>query len=89
MVRNEILKSIVLVCDKLRKELPEEEYSAGWTKTKQLDVLKYFEMLEVDIRNGVEIPYSPLVKTLDSVGIGEGELLEDLMKITNQINTKS
>lgn len=89
MTRSEIIDSIRSLIIKLREELPREEYAHGWTDAKRHDILKYFEKLEVDMTNKEEIPYISLVRTLDSVGIGDGDLLEEACNITNEINAKN
>lgn len=88
MTKNELIQSINSLCEKLRNRLPEEEYKNGWSKTKQLDVLKYFEEVEKDISNRNPIKYISFVRTLDSIGISDGELFEEACGITNEINSK-
>ena len=86
MSRAEIIDAIKVLCEKLSNKLPEEEYANGWTDARRMDMLRYFQKLEQDLASGVQIPYIPLGRTLDSVGISEGDLLEDLFRITNKIN---
>jgi len=88
MSRSEIVAAIGELCDKLNHELPPVEYSNGWTDARRLDLLNYFQKLQAEMSAGAEIPYIPLARTLDSVGISEGELLEEIFRITNKINAK-
>lgn len=88
MTRTEIIDAVKAFCERLSQPLPGEEYAAGWTDSRRLDVLRYFQKLEQDLTSGREIPYIPLIRTLDSAGISDGELLEQACRITNEINGK-
>ena len=88
MNRAEIVDSIKALCKRLANNLPPEEYAVGWTDSRRLEVLSYFQKLEQELVSGNEIPYIPLIRTLDSVGISEGNLLEEACKITNEINAR-
>lgn len=82
----EILSSIRAICERLNSPLSSSDISAGWSDARRLDVLKYFQQLERDVSGGIKISYIPLGRTLDSVGISEGDLLEDLFRFVNKIN---
>ncbi|HUX89569.1 MAG TPA: hypothetical protein VMV48_02620 [Gallionellaceae bacterium] len=86
MSRTEIIDAIKILCEKLNNELPAEEYVNGWTDAMRMNMLRYFQKIEHDLVSGAEIRYIPLGRTLDSVGISEGKLLEEAFRITNKIN---
>jgi hypothetical protein len=88
MNQNEILESIAAFCAKLCQELSGEDLAAGWTDAKRLDLLQYFQKLEQRVVSNEPIPYIALIRTLDSVGISEGSLLDEACGIINAINAR-
>jgi hypothetical protein len=89
MSSGELIESIRGLCVALKRPLGPDEIACGWTEDKRRSVLGYFENLETKLAAGKAVPYIPFVRTLDAVGISEGNLFEEMCRITNVINSGS
>ena len=89
MTRAELIEAISRICSLLQAPLPLEELAAGWSEANALATLRYFENVNSDLCAGVNIPFFSLVRTLDSCGISDGNLLEEACRINNAINRLS
>jgi hypothetical protein len=88
MTRSELLQAVHDLVMRLNQPLPPEEVAVGWSEGHRVDISRFFQKLESDLRNGVDIPYAPIGKMLDHSGIEKGELLEEACKISVALNER-
>lgn len=86
MTRSEIVKDVESAIRRLGQPLSEEDKGCGWTDSRSLEILHYFEKLREDLKGGRDIPFFSLIRALDGMGISEGNLLEELCRINNAVN---
>lgn len=86
MERSEIIRSVENAVEALSQPLSQEERAYGWNDARRTDILKYFENLERDLKDGKPIPFFSLVRALDGMGISEGVLFEKLCRVNNAVN---
>ena len=82
MTRPEIIRAVEAFRRTLGEPLPPDELAAGWSETSRLDMLRFFEKLEGDLRSGADIPYFSLGRILDGYGIDRGSMLEEACRIS-------
>jgi len=88
MTRSELLQAVHDLVTRLNQQLPPEEVASGWSEARRVDISRFFQKLENDLRTGVDIPYTPIGKMLDHSGIDRGELLEEACKISVALNER-
>lgn len=86
MASQKMTESLRSLRNRLCAGLSPADREAGWTDAILHDVLKYLDGLELNIRNNKKFPYVSLAKTLDSVGINKGDLLDALCGFANDVN---
>lgn len=86
MTCNEIVASVRGAVERLRQPLYTQDRKCGWTDERRLEILRYFESLEVDLAANRKVPFFSLIRALDGMGISQGDLLEDLCRVNSVVN---
>lgn len=86
MTQTELANAAKAMHELLDQRPQPEECAVGWTDAKCLDMQRYFQSLERDLRSNRVIPFFSLVRALDGMGISEGELFEEMCRINNEVN---
>jgi hypothetical protein len=86
MTRSEIAAEVARMCARLDAGLQTLDVSDGWTDAHRRQLLQYFRNVEADLRAGRKISFFSLVRALDSMGISEGQLLEEACRLNNAVN---
>jgi hypothetical protein len=88
MTRPELIDAIGRICQKLGSTLSTEEIEKGWNERIREHFLELFRSLETNLRNGVDIPHTPIARVLDHFGIDEGDLFEEACQIDVALNLR-
>lgn len=84
-----LTQKIESVISRLKFSLTADEENAGWTVQSKEGYVPYFEELKTSIRDGKDIPYSALARSLDAYGVGSGDLYDKMMEIANEVNANA
>lgn len=86
MTNDQLIDAIRVMRVRLNSAPTQADKEVGWTDVLFEQFARYFEKLEADLLAGAQIPFFSLVRALDSMGIGEGQLLEEMCRINNAVN---
>jgi hypothetical protein len=86
MTKDQLIDAIRAIRARLDAAPSEADKEAGWTDVRFEQLSRYFEKLETDLLAGAQIPFFSLIRGLDGMGIGEGQLLEEMCRINNAVN---
>ena len=76
------------IIERLRSPLRPEEAQAGWTADTKDGYVKVFADLLSRLQSDKPVPYLAMGRSLDGFGVGDGELYERMLKVTNETNQK-
>lgn len=88
LTRDELIFAIRAFSEKLEKDLPPQEITAGWSLASQATYLEIFRKLETDLMSGANIPYLSIGRSMDHSGIEGGDYLEEACRISVALDNR-
>ena len=80
-----VVQEIDLVIESLGSPVTAKEASDGWTSKSKMAVHALMKSLKEKLQSGTELPPMSISKALDHWGVIDGEILERVAEISNQI----
>ena len=88
--KQEILKNVNHMIERLSEQLSQYEIKNGWNEEIKVIWLDFFRRIKTDLMDGNRISkhpeYTLIFRGMDSHGIIDGELLEEAINISEQLD---